>query len=89
MFLLSFCTSGLNLTTFASRIILIRPSESALIISQTEFSLIPEVMDGYLGMLTHDLILVIDIGCCEVYHDVNLNVCVCSVTFSAEKSRYS
>ena len=28
-------------------------------------------MDGYLGMLTHDLILVIDISCCEVYHDVN------------------
>ena len=28
-------------------------------------------MDGYLGMLTHNLILVIDIGCCEVYHDVN------------------
>ena len=28
-------------------------------------------MDGYLGMLTHNLILVIDISCCEVYHDVN------------------
>ena len=28
-------------------------------------------MDGYLGMLTDHLVLVIDISCCKVYHDVN------------------
>ena len=33
--------------------------------------LIPEVMDGYLGVLTDHLVLVIDISCCKVYHDVN------------------
>ena len=33
--------------------------------------MIPEVMDGYLGVLTHNLILIIDIGRGKVYHDVN------------------
>ena len=33
--------------------------------------MLPEVMDGYFGVLTDNLILVIDIGCCKVYHDVH------------------
>ena len=32
---------------------------------------VPEVMDGYLGMLTDDFILVVDISCGEVDHDIN------------------
>ena len=34
-------------------------------------TIVPEVMDGYLGMLTDDFILVVDISCGEVDHDIN------------------